>query len=75
MYVIYLAYLQRARVPSRPIIHLQFKTQLCEALLQNWPSRREDGANSRGGALLYILQNHVRKQGNSMGGILFDLGN
>jgi hypothetical protein len=45
MYVMYLAHLRRARVPSRPMSHLQFKTQLCEALLQNWPGREEDGAN------------------------------
>jgi hypothetical protein len=42
MYIIYLSLLRRQRVPSRPMTHLQFKTQLCHALLQNWPSRRGD---------------------------------
>jgi hypothetical protein len=42
MYIIYLSLLRRQRVLSRPMTHLQFKTQLCQALLQNWPSRRGD---------------------------------
>jgi hypothetical protein len=39
MYIIYLSLLRRQQVPSRPMTHLQFKTQLCQALLQNWPGR------------------------------------
>jgi hypothetical protein len=42
MYIIYLSLLRRQQVPSRPMIHLQFKTQLCQALLQNWPGRGGD---------------------------------
>jgi hypothetical protein len=42
MYIIYLSLLRRQRVPSRPMTHLQFKTQLCHALLQNWPDRNGD---------------------------------
>jgi hypothetical protein len=42
MYIIYLSLLHRQRVPSRPMTHLQFKTQLCQALLQNWLGRRGD---------------------------------
>jgi hypothetical protein len=33
------------RPQSRPMTHLQFKTQLCEALLQNWLGQREDGGD------------------------------
>jgi hypothetical protein len=39
MYILYLAHLQQQRVPQRPMTHLQFKLQLCEALLQNWGGR------------------------------------
>jgi hypothetical protein len=49
MYIMYIAHLQRFRPgpPGRqPMIHLQFKIQLCEALLQNWPRRREDGGEN-----------------------------
>jgi hypothetical protein len=41
----YIAHLRRLQPQSGPITHLQFKTQLCEALLQNWPGRREDGGD------------------------------
>jgi hypothetical protein len=42
MYIIYLSLLRRQREPTRPMTHLQFKTQLCQALLQNWPGRTGD---------------------------------
>jgi hypothetical protein len=43
MYIMFLGHLRRERVPTRPMTHLQFKSELCEALFNNWPGRGEDG--------------------------------
>ena len=42
MYIMYLGHLHRERDPTRSMTHLQSKSELCEALLNNWPGRGED---------------------------------
>jgi hypothetical protein len=42
MYIMYLSILGRQRLRKVPITHLQFRTELCHALLQNW-NRRDRG--------------------------------
>jgi hypothetical protein len=39
MYIMYLSILKRQRVRKVPITHLQFRSELCSALLQNWGGR------------------------------------
>jgi hypothetical protein len=39
MYIMYLSILARERIKKVPITHLQFRTQMCQALLQNWKGR------------------------------------
>jgi hypothetical protein len=39
MYIMYLSILGRQRIRKVPITHLQFRTELCRALLQNWKGR------------------------------------
>jgi hypothetical protein len=39
MYIMYLSILGRQRVQKVPITHLQFRSELCRALLQNWQGR------------------------------------
>jgi hypothetical protein len=42
MYIIYLDQCkQRPHPTRRPMIHIQFKTALCEALLEGWPRKNE----------------------------------
>lgn len=37
IYILYLAHLHHQRIPRSPMTHLEFKLQLCDALLQqNW---------------------------------------
>jgi hypothetical protein len=40
MYIMYMSILARERIKKVPITHLQFRTEMCRALLQNW-NRRE----------------------------------
>jgi hypothetical protein len=42
MYIMYLSILGRQRLRKVPITHLQFRTELCHALIQNW-NRRDRG--------------------------------
>jgi hypothetical protein len=39
MYIIYLWFCKRPEFAKNPMSHLQFKPQLCEALLHRWPGR------------------------------------
>jgi hypothetical protein len=41
MYIVYLAHVTYSRSPRTPMIHLQFKVGLCEALLDGWQMRNE----------------------------------
>jgi hypothetical protein len=40
MYIMYLSILRTRRVRKVPITHLQFRTELCSTLLQNWQGRK-----------------------------------
>jgi hypothetical protein len=39
MYIIYLVHVTNSRKPRTPMSHLQFKANLCEALLAGWEIR------------------------------------
>lgn len=42
MYLYYVGILQQGQIRRAPMMHSQFKTNFCEALLSNWQGMKED---------------------------------
>lgn len=43
MYILYLGHFRQFQHVRKPMTHLQFKCELCEAFLCNWRGRHDDG--------------------------------